>query len=197
MAGRPWHGSALGMKRLPQVRAHPMRGSVTYRHLAMTWYDTAVCYHADTKGKFDELVEEKGVRILIEPAALMHVLGTKMDFVEDQLRCAGWATPRTAPPCRAGLEPACTILNFSLHCALWVQSGSVEGKRHTASCFDGEKMSCPQPTFHMPHLSYVGKSSCSSTPTPRGHAVAGSRLQHEGSRQPVRPLGVDEQLLTV
>lgn len=42
--------------------------------------------YADTKGKFDELVEEKGVRILIEPAALMHVLGTKMDFVEDQLR---------------------------------------------------------------------------------------------------------------
>jgi hypothetical protein len=31
-------------------------------------------------------VEDKGVRILIEPAALMHVLGTKMDFIEDQLR---------------------------------------------------------------------------------------------------------------
>ncbi|GFR40377.1 hypothetical protein Agub_g926 [Astrephomene gubernaculifera] len=42
--------------------------------------------YADTKGKFDELVEDKGVRILIEPAALMHVLGTKMDFVEDKLR---------------------------------------------------------------------------------------------------------------
>ncbi|GLI70101.1 hypothetical protein VaNZ11_014880 [Volvox africanus] len=43
--------------------------------------------YADTKGKFDELVEDKGVRILIEPAALMHVLGTKMDYIEDQLRC--------------------------------------------------------------------------------------------------------------
>ncbi|KXZ45088.1 hypothetical protein GPECTOR_58g536 [Gonium pectorale] len=39
-----------------------------------------------TKGKFDELVEVRGVRILIEPAALMHVLGTKMDYVEDKLR---------------------------------------------------------------------------------------------------------------
>ena len=32
------------------------------------------------------MVEEKGVRVLIDPAALMHVLGTKMDFVEDKLK---------------------------------------------------------------------------------------------------------------
>ncbi|KAK6929060.1 FeS cluster biogenesis [Dillenia turbinata] len=38
------------------------------------------------KGKFDELVEEKGVKILIDPKALMHVIGTKMDFVDDKLR---------------------------------------------------------------------------------------------------------------
>ncbi len=44
------------------------------------------CFCADAKGKFDELVEAKGVRILIEPAALMHVLGTKMDFLEDKLK---------------------------------------------------------------------------------------------------------------
>ncbi|GMH41533.1 hypothetical protein BSKO_09443 [Bryopsis sp. KO-2023] len=42
--------------------------------------------YADDKGKFDELVEDHGVRILIDPAALMHVIGTKMDFVEDRLR---------------------------------------------------------------------------------------------------------------
>jgi iron-sulfur cluster assembly protein len=41
---------------------------------------------SDEKGKFDELVEEKGVRILVEPKALMHVIGTKMDFVDDKLR---------------------------------------------------------------------------------------------------------------
>lgn len=41
---------------------------------------------ADAKGKFDEVVEKDGVRILIEPAALMHVLGTRMDWVEDKLR---------------------------------------------------------------------------------------------------------------
>lgn len=41
--------------------------------------------YADEKGKFDELVEDKGVRVLIDPKALMHVIGTKMDFVEDRL----------------------------------------------------------------------------------------------------------------
>ncbi|CAL1394777.1 unnamed protein product [Linum trigynum] len=42
--------------------------------------------YADEKGKFDELIEEKGVKVLIEPKALMHVIGTKMDFVDDKLR---------------------------------------------------------------------------------------------------------------
>ncbi|XP_051119987.1 iron-sulfur assembly protein IscA-like 1, mitochondrial [Andrographis paniculata] len=42
--------------------------------------------YADDKGKFDELVEDKGVKILIDPKALMHVIGTKMDFVDDKLR---------------------------------------------------------------------------------------------------------------
>lgn len=41
---------------------------------------------ADQKGKFEELVESKGVRVLIEPNALMHVIGTTMDFVCDDLR---------------------------------------------------------------------------------------------------------------
>ncbi|KAJ8900061.1 hypothetical protein K2173_024177 [Erythroxylum novogranatense] len=42
--------------------------------------------YADEKGKFDELVEDKGVKILVDPKALMHVIGTKMDFVDDKLR---------------------------------------------------------------------------------------------------------------
>ncbi|XP_047944596.1 iron-sulfur assembly protein IscA-like 1, mitochondrial, partial [Salvia hispanica] len=42
--------------------------------------------YADEKGKFDELVEDQGVKILIDPKALMHVIGTKMDFVDDKLR---------------------------------------------------------------------------------------------------------------
>ncbi|KAL5141595.1 putative disease resistance RPP13-like protein 1 [Glycine soja] len=38
------------------------------------------------KGKFDELLEDNGVKILIDPKALMNVIGTKMDFVYDKLR---------------------------------------------------------------------------------------------------------------
>lgn len=41
---------------------------------------------SDEKGKFDELVDDKGVKILIDPKALMHVIGTEMDFVDDKLR---------------------------------------------------------------------------------------------------------------
>eukprot|EP00951_Prasinocladus_malaysianus_P020854 scaffold171626_cov41-Prasinocladus_malaysianus.AAC.1 len=36
------------------------------------------------------MVEDHGVRILIDPGALMHVIGTKMDFVTDRLR---WPLP--------------------------------------------------------------------------------------------------------
>uniref|UniRef100_A0A0E0JD47 Core domain-containing protein n=1 Tax=Oryza punctata TaxID=4537 RepID=A0A0E0JD47_ORYPU len=42
--------------------------------------------YADEKGKFDEVVEDKGVKVLIDPKALMHVIGTKMDYVDDPLR---------------------------------------------------------------------------------------------------------------
>lgn len=42
--------------------------------------------NTEKKAPFDELVEQKGVRVLIDPAALMHVLGTRMDWQEDRLR---------------------------------------------------------------------------------------------------------------
>jgi hypothetical protein len=41
------------------------------------------------QGRFDELVEQAGVKVLVDPGALMHVLGTRMDFVEDRLRQGG------------------------------------------------------------------------------------------------------------
>ena len=42
--------------------------------------------YADEKGKFDEIVEDKGVTVLIDPKATMFILGTQMDFVEDKLQ---------------------------------------------------------------------------------------------------------------
>ena len=42
--------------------------------------------YADEKGKFDEIIEDKGVTILIDPKATMFIIGTEMDFVEDKLQ---------------------------------------------------------------------------------------------------------------
>jgi iron-sulfur cluster assembly protein len=42
--------------------------------------------YADEKGKFDEVVEDKGVTILVDPKAVMFILGTEMDFVEEKLQ---------------------------------------------------------------------------------------------------------------
>ena len=42
--------------------------------------------YADEKGKWDEVVEDKGVTILIDPKATMFSLGTEMDGVEDKLQ---------------------------------------------------------------------------------------------------------------
>lgn len=41
--------------------------------------------YADEASKFDEVVEDKGVRILIDPKASMFIIGTEMDFVDGKL----------------------------------------------------------------------------------------------------------------
>ena len=42
--------------------------------------------YADERGKFDEIVEDKGVTILIDPKATMFLLGTEMDYVEEKMQ---------------------------------------------------------------------------------------------------------------
>lgn len=41
--------------------------------------------YADKAGQFDEVIEDKGVKIFIDPKAIMFLLGTEMDFVRDKL----------------------------------------------------------------------------------------------------------------
>merc|ERR1719231_823621 len=41
--------------------------------------------YAVEKAKLEEEAERDGARIFVEPKALMHVIGTTMDFVEDDL----------------------------------------------------------------------------------------------------------------
>jgi iron-sulfur cluster assembly protein len=41
--------------------------------------------YAAEPGPMDEVVEEKGVRILIDPSAILFLLGTEMDYRNDKL----------------------------------------------------------------------------------------------------------------
>lgn len=42
--------------------------------------------YAEEKKKFEEVVEDKGVTILIDPAATMFLLGSEMDWKEDKFQ---------------------------------------------------------------------------------------------------------------
>jgi len=41
--------------------------------------------YAEERGPHDEVVEDKGVKILIDPTAVMFLLGTEMDYQNDRL----------------------------------------------------------------------------------------------------------------
>lgn len=41
---------------------------------------------ADERTPFDEVVEDKGVTVLIDPKATMFILGTEMDYVEEKMQ---------------------------------------------------------------------------------------------------------------
>ncbi len=40
---------------------------------------------ADSVGKFDEVVEQDGARVIIDPKAVLYLLGTEMDYKVDKL----------------------------------------------------------------------------------------------------------------
>lgn len=79
--------------------------------------------YADTKGKFDEEVDDKGVRVLIEPSALMHIIGTKMDYVSDRIRyeavcpaVVSHSFSSLPPPPPSGTWQSWAVLTLSNYC---------------------------------------------------------------------------------
>merc|ERR1711977_474653 len=42
--------------------------------------------YAEGMRKDEEVVDKHGVKVFVDPKALMHVIGTEMDFVEDRLK---------------------------------------------------------------------------------------------------------------
>ncbi|HEX5279840.1 MAG TPA: iron-sulfur cluster assembly accessory protein [Micropepsaceae bacterium] len=41
--------------------------------------------YAESQNSFDEVIEDKGVRILIDPKAVMFLIGTEMDYAREKL----------------------------------------------------------------------------------------------------------------
>lgn len=42
--------------------------------------------YAEQQNALDEVVEDQGVRILIDPKAILFLIGTEMDFVRDRMQ---------------------------------------------------------------------------------------------------------------
>jgi iron-sulfur cluster assembly protein len=65
--------------------------------------------YADEAGKFDEVLEDKGVKILIDPKAILFLLGTEMDFKVEKLK-SGFVfnNPNQTSACGCGESVAIT-----------------------------------------------------------------------------------------
>jgi iron-sulfur cluster assembly protein len=74
---------------------------------------------AETKDRFDEVVEDKGATVLIDPKALLYLLGTEMDFHTEKLKsefvfknpnqtsaCGCGESVNLTPVAKEKLEPA-------------------------------------------------------------------------------------------
>jgi iron-sulfur cluster assembly protein len=59
------------------IRVGVKNGGCAGMEYTMSW--------AETQDKLDEVVEDKGVRILIDPKAILFLLGTEMDYKVDKL----------------------------------------------------------------------------------------------------------------
>jgi len=69
---------------------------------------------AETQGPHDDVVEEKGVRLLIDPKAVLFLFGTQMDFQQSKLS-SGFVfnNPNQTAACGCGESVAITPLTES------------------------------------------------------------------------------------
>ena len=59
--------------------------------------------YADDIQKFEEVIEDKGVRVIIDPKAIMYLIGSEMDFVEEKLRSGfTFVNPNVKGQCGCG-----------------------------------------------------------------------------------------------
>jgi iron-sulfur cluster assembly protein len=67
--------------------------------------------YAEERGPLDEVVEDRGVKIFIDPKAIMFLIGTEMDFVREKLSARFiFKNPNQTAACGCGesvsIEPA-------------------------------------------------------------------------------------------
>lgn len=64
--------------------------------------------YAEDKKKFEEVVEDKGVTILIDPAATMFLIGSEMDYAEDKFQ-SGFTFKNPNEKARCGCGESFTV----------------------------------------------------------------------------------------
>ncbi|HCR85066.1 MAG TPA: Fe-S cluster assembly scaffold SufA [Alphaproteobacteria bacterium] len=78
--------AAERIKHLMEQRAEPAQGiRVGVKKGGCSGLAYTIEY-ADNIAKFDEVVEDKGVKVIIDPKATMYLIGTEMDFVEEKMK---------------------------------------------------------------------------------------------------------------
>ena len=61
------------------------------------------CKSKDDVKKLDEIIEDKGVRVIVDSKAFMAVVGTEMDFIENQVGSEfKFTNPNAAGMCGCG-----------------------------------------------------------------------------------------------
>ena len=95
--------SAASGKEIEGVRIGVKNGGCAGMEYTMTY--------AEARGPHDEVIEDKGVKLLIDPTAVMFLLGTEMDYRSDRMR-SGFVfnNPNQTSACGCGelvsLKPA-------------------------------------------------------------------------------------------
>lgn len=71
------------------------KGGCAGMEYTMTW--------ADSVGKLDEVVEQDGARVIVDPQAVLYLLGTEMDYQTDKLSSQFvFNNPNQASACGCG-----------------------------------------------------------------------------------------------
>lgn len=59
--------------------------------------------YADEKGQYDEVIQTEGITVLIDPKALMYLVGSEMDYVSEQFKSGfTFSNPNEKGKCGCG-----------------------------------------------------------------------------------------------